>query len=116
MKVAQTQGLSKEVTPNTHQALLPSKGQKPNESKADLYEGDVISTDKIQNAVTKMNEFTKPLQTDLRFQLHEDLNEYYVTVVDPLTDEVIKEIPPKKMLDMYAAMAEFMGLMVDERI
>jgi flagellar protein FlaG len=29
---------------------------------------------------------------------------------------VVKEIPSKKVLDMYAAMTEFVGLMVDKKI
>lgn len=53
------------------------------------------------------------VRTNLQFKYHEDLNEYYVEIVDPLTNEVIKEIPPKKMLDMYAAMTSFMGIFID---
>ncbi|WP_240458670.1 flagellar protein FlaG [Virgibacillus sp. Bac330] len=76
----------------------------------------VVTKDKLKTAVEKLNEFIEPLRTDLRFKFHEKLNEYYVTVVNPLTDEVIKEIPPKKMLDMYADMAEYMGILIDEKI
>ena len=47
---------------------------------------------------------------------HEKLNEYYVTVIDPQTDEIIREIPPKKMLDMYAAMADYIGILIDEKV
>ncbi|MBR7797885.1 flagellar protein FlaG [Agaribacter marinus] len=70
----------------------------------------------LETAISKLNNFIEPLRTDLRFKYHEKLNEYYVTVVNPLTDEIIKEIPPKKMLDMYAEMAEFMGILIDEKI
>ncbi|HLR72418.1 MAG TPA: flagellar protein FlaG [Pseudogracilibacillus sp.] len=70
----------------------------------------------VKYTVEKLNDFIDPVRTNLKFVLHEDLHEYYVTVVDPLTNEVIKEIPPKKMLDMYAAMTEYMGLLVDEKI
>ncbi|WP_077301276.1 flagellar protein FlaG [Virgibacillus pantothenticus] len=76
----------------------------------------VVTKDKLKTAVERLNEFIEPLRTDLRFKYHEKLNEYYVTVVNPLTDEIIKEIPPKKMLDMYADMAEFMGILIDEKI
>ncbi|WP_342744356.1 flagellar protein FlaG [Oceanobacillus rekensis] len=44
------------------------------------------------------------------------MGKYYVTVIDSNTREVIKEIPPKKMLDMYAEMADFMGMLVDKKI
>ncbi|WP_234028538.1 flagellar protein FlaG [Lentibacillus sp. Marseille-P4043] len=70
----------------------------------------------VKSVLSKLNDFMEPLRTNLKFEYHEKLDEYYVTIVNPKTDEVIKEIPPKKMLDMYAAMAEFMGLLVDEKI
>ena len=39
-----------------------------------------------------------------------------LTVVDDKTHEVIKEIPSKKLLDTYASMMEFVGLLVDKKI
>ncbi|MDM5228408.1 flagellar protein FlaG [Cytobacillus sp. NJ13] len=75
-----------------------------------------IKEDKLTEVVDSMNEFLQASHTSLKFVLHEELNEYYVTLVDDLTQEVVKEIPSKKMLDMYAAMTEFVGLMVDKKI
>ncbi len=77
---------------------------------------DLVTKGKVETAVEKLNNFVEPSLSDLQFVFHEDLHEYYVTVVDPLTKEVIKEIPPKKMLDMYAAMAEYMGFFIDKKI
>ncbi|WP_404347809.1 flagellar protein FlaG [Sutcliffiella horikoshii] len=70
----------------------------------------------METIVDGMNDFMKPLNVSVRFELHDELNEYYVTVVDAATDEVIREIPSKKFLDMYAAMTEYMGLFVDKKI
>ncbi|UOE55107.1 flagellar protein FlaG [Cytobacillus oceanisediminis] len=75
-----------------------------------------LKKDKLTEVVDSMNEFLQASHTSLKFVLHEELNEYYVTLVDDLTQEVVKEIPSKKMLDMYAAMTEFVGLMVDKKI
>src|SRR5690625_6478551 len=61
---------------------------------------DSIDSADVLNVVDKMNEFMDPLRTNLKFELHEQLDEYYVQVINPFTNEVIKEIPPKKMLDM----------------
>ncbi|MUK90799.1 flagellar protein FlaG [Ornithinibacillus sp. L9] len=85
-------------------------------NKNDFVLEDVINTKKVDTVVNQLNEFMEPLRTNLKFELHEELNEYYVTVVNPITDEIIKEIPPKKMLDMYAKMAEFMGFLIDEKV
>ncbi|WP_026570966.1 MULTISPECIES: flagellar protein FlaG [Bacillaceae] len=70
----------------------------------------------VQNTIDALNEFLEPTHTGLKFELHDKLEKYYVTVIDTDTKEVIKEIPPKKLLDVYAAMAEFMGFIVDEKI
>ena len=63
-----------------------------------------------------MNDFLKPSNTHLKFEFHDELEEYYVTMVDDVTQEVIREIPSKKLLDMYAAMTEYLGILVDKKI
>lgn len=70
----------------------------------------------VEQAIDNLNNFLEPVRRNLKFELHDKLEKYYVTVVDSTTDEVIKEIPPKQILDMYAEMAEFMGLLVDRKI
>ncbi|CAH0344848.1 flagellar protein FlaG [Bacillus sp. CECT 9360] len=72
--------------------------------------------EQVENIVEGLNRFLKPSNTSLKFEFHEKLNEYYVMLVDDITHEVVREIPPKKMLDMFAAMTEFMGLLVDRKI
>lgn len=75
-----------------------------------------VTKETVQNRVEGMNEFLEPTTTAVKFQFHEELNEYYVQVIDSITDEVIKEIPSKKFLDMYASMTELMGIIVDEKL
>jgi flagellar protein FlaG len=73
------------------------------------------SKEKTEEVVNSMNEFLKASNTHLKFEFHEELQEYYVAIVDERTNEVVKEIPSKKLLDMYAAMTEYVGLMVDKK-
>lgn len=70
----------------------------------------------VKTAVDKLNEFNDPVYTNVKFVMHDELEKYYVKVVDPKTDEVIREIPPEKMLDIYAQIADYMGLLVDEKV
>ncbi|SDC58247.1 flagellar protein FlaG [Pelagirhabdus alkalitolerans] len=70
----------------------------------------------IESMVDGLNEFLEPVRTSIKFEMHDKLERYYVKVVDSQTEELIREIPPEDMLDMYAAMAEFMGFIVDEKI
>ena len=79
-------------------------------------ENNEVYVQDVETVVDRMNEFIEPIRTNLKFVFHEKLDEYYVTVINPQTDEVIREIPPKKMLDIYAAMADFMGILIDEKV
>lgn len=72
--------------------------------------------EEIEKVVNGINDFLQPANTHIQFQLHEKLNEYYVTVVDNQTKEIVREIPSRKMLDLYAAMTEFLGFVVDKKI
>ncbi|WP_017472516.1 flagellar protein FlaG [Amphibacillus jilinensis] len=77
---------------------------------------EIVDRVELESMVEGLNEFLEPVRTSIKFEMHEKLEKYYVRVVDSSTDEIIREIPPEQMLDMYAAMAEFMGLIVDEKI
>jgi flagellar protein FlaG len=75
-----------------------------------------LSKEELEKVVKGMNEFLLPSNTSLKFEMHEELKEYYVKIIDSQTQEVVKEIPSKKILDMYAAMTKFVGLLVDKKI
>ena len=78
---------------------------------------NVQSKEQVEKAVDSMNQFLTASNTHLKFEFHEELKEYYVTVVDSINEEVIKEIPSKKMLDMYASMmSKVLGIIVDQKI
>ncbi|WP_203245962.1 flagellar protein FlaG [Sporosarcina beigongshangi] len=75
-----------------------------------------LPADKAKQMTDSMNTFLASANTQLRFKFHDKLNEYYVTIIDSNTDEVIREIPSKKLMDIHAAMREFVGLLVDRKI
>lgn len=87
------------------------------QEKAKLLNGEEeLSKDQAQSMVDGINSFLIPANTSIRYELHDKLDRYYVTVVNQETDEVVKEIPAKKLLDVYASMAELLGFIVDEKI
>lgn len=75
-----------------------------------------LPAEKAKKMTESINRFMETTNTNLRFQYHEELKEYYVTIVDSKTNELVKEIPSKKLMDIYAAMRDFLGLMVDHKI
>ena len=92
---------------------------KSNQAQDKLQEAfpqEPVTKEKVEEVVKGMNEFLEASNTSLKFEFHEKLKEYYVSIVDNDTSEVVREIPAKKMLDMYAAMTEYIGLVVDKKI
>lgn len=79
-------------------------------------DGAQLPVDQAKKMTESMNKFLEGSNSELRFEFHEKLNEYYVTIVDTKTHEVIKEIPSKKLMDAHAAMREFNGLFVNHKI
>lgn len=69
----------------------------------------------VSEAAEKMNKMLEGYNRRFEYTVHEGTNDIMIRVIDETTNEVIKEIPPKKILDMIASMLEMAGLLVDER-
>lgn len=63
-----------------------------------------------------MRALVQNTQTFLEFSIHEDTGTIMVKVKNRDTQEVIREIPPEKILNLVAALWDAAGLMVDERV
>lgn len=75
-----------------------------------------IPKEKLQKAVDALNEFMTVQNHKSKFVMHDGLERYYVQVVDSETEEVIREVPPRKLLDAFYSMQKFLGMIVDEKI
>lgn len=67
------------------------------------------------DAIKSSSENLKPYGSKLEFSIHEKTGDVMIKVVDSITDELIREIPPRKIIDMLASMLERAGLLVDKR-
>lgn len=109
-----TSSKEKQVTQNEIQV------PKINASEAERmsnYENEwKITNLQIEKAVNSVNELLEGHQREVKFEYHEGLNEYFVQLVDADTKEVVREIPPKKFLDIYYEMQKLAGIIIDQKI
>lgn len=54
--------------------------------------------------------------SDAKFGIHEKTNRITIKLVDRETQEIIKEIPPEKTLDLLAKRMELAGVLLDEKL
>jgi flagellar protein FlaG len=69
----------------------------------------------LKASVDKANKVLFKNNTHLQFRIHEKTNEVMVKVIEDETGEVLREIPPEKMLDMVAKLWEIAGVFVNEK-
>lgn len=51
----------------------------------------------------------------MKFVFHEGLDTYYAQLINTETEEVIREIPSKKVLDVFYEMQKLVGMIVDKK-
>lgn len=71
--------------------------------------------DEIIETIEKANEEFIAYDRRFEFSIHEKTKKIMVKIIDVANDEIIREIPPEKILDLVAAIWEMVGILVDER-
>lgn len=72
--------------------------------------------EKLEQAIDSLNEFFTINNSELKFVFHEGLDTYYAQLINSETEEVIREIPSKKVLDVFYEMQKLVGMIVDKKI
>ncbi len=65
--------------------------------------------------VNRANKAITGASCSFEYSIHERTKEIMVKVINKDTKEVIREIPPEKILDLVAKLWEIAGILVDER-
>ena len=65
--------------------------------------------EKVDAAIEYLNKTMRIFDRSLEFSIHEDTNRIIVRVIDRSSEEVIREIPPERILDLVAALMSIVG-------
>jgi len=71
--------------------------------------------EQLRDAADKTNEIVKELAQRLQFSVDKDTGKTVVKVIDQDTDEVIRQIPPKEMLEIAKALDTLQGLIIRKK-
>ena len=120
--VQQTAPISTRTQTNTdaaassHQSATSFTQQDGNmQVKREEMQGSTVSEAQIIEAIEHANKAFRIVSTRFEFSIHEGTKEIMVKVIDEQTNEVIREIPPEKILDIVAKLWELVGIIVDEK-
>lgn len=82
------------------------------ELKGDYYS---VSDEQLVRAIEHAIKAMEGRTTQLSFSIHEETKLINVKVLDKETGEVIREVPPEKMLDFVANLWKMAGIIIDEK-
>ncbi len=74
-----------------------------------------VSPKDADKIVETLNENMDKLQTRLGFKVNDDSEEIIVTVINRETDEVVRQIPSKELLELKDKMDELTGILLNEK-
>lgn len=74
-----------------------------------------VNSEQLEDAVKAVNDFLKPLNNSLQFNIDDDTGKTIVKVVDSSTNEVIKQFPSEEMLAIAKAIDKMKGLLIQQK-
>lgn len=69
----------------------------------------------MEEIVARATEALEVVNTELSFRVHEGTGRPVIQLINNETREVVREIPPEKMLDIVAGIWEWAGLIIDRK-
>ena len=112
--VARADAVVTKAVPKTSQpAPVDAKGNAEQQGSEQQPKEHTPSEATMADAVSKAN--LRMEHTRCEYYYHKKTNRVSIKVIDRDTDEVIREIPPEKSLDMLQKMWELAGMLVDEK-
>ncbi|EPY2277532.1 flagellar protein FlaG [Clostridium sporogenes] len=76
---------------------------------------DKESTKEVKDSVDKLNKLLEGKDIHLEYEIYGKFRDLTIRLINTKTKEVIKEIPPRKIIDMVAKLCEMAGVLVDEK-
>ncbi len=83
---------------------------------SDGREGGGYNRAELEESLDTLNHMMKDLERSFEFTIHESTERLMIRVLNSDTEEIIREIPPEKILDIVASIEEMVGILVDERL
>ena len=90
-----------ENTAAPHKSEAPVNGASSTEVELD-----------VVDAVQRVQDYVQTIERDLQFSIDEDSGRTIIKVIDPETDEVVRQIPPEELLNILQSLESGNGGLV----
>ena len=98
-------------SPASRQQDVLENHARPSTPAAERSEPDV---DRLKRAAEQINQALRTFDRDLAISIHDD-GQVVVRVTDPATGDVIRQIPPERVLEVEENLNRIVGLFVNDQ-
>ena len=105
VKFQESKPVKTETYSNAQKAMLKSGKEEELEQK---------DINKLDEKIAELNAKVESTNRNLKFNVHKESGRVQVKVIDSSNNKVIKEIPPKEMLDLISRMHKMEGLLFNK--
>jgi flagellar protein FlaG len=100
------------VSPPGRQEVAAPGNQVPPEKE----EKDVSIEEQMSEIAKEMKEYVQHLARDLEFNVDKDSGRVVITVIDPETDKIVRQIPPEETLHVLRTMQNGGGSLFEDKV
>ncbi|WP_082174054.1 flagellar protein FlaG [Clostridium niameyense] len=86
-----------------------------NALKSEKIKDEKIDIKDLEKAVDKLNKLLDEKQTHIEYEVYGKFKDLTIKIINNKTNEIIKEIPPKKIIDMVDKLCEIAGILIDQK-
>ena len=77
---------------------------------------ETASDEQVLQAVHEMKEYAQSIDRDLKFNVDDDSGRLIITVIDPETDKIVRQIPPEETLYILRNMERGAGTLFNNKV
>lgn len=75
-----------------------------------------VPREEVEKTIDKLNRLMGLFEKRMKFEVHEKANRIMVKIIDEKSGEVLREVPPKQILDILSSFAEYVGVLIDKKV
>lgn len=103
------------VQENNNTRLMEKPLQKVEEEKKLQRESPLLRDEQLKDFTEKLNEFFGTFNLETKLVYHKEYQIMVVQVTRKDTGELIKQIPPEELLEVYKRIREFAGILLRDQ-
>ncbi|CDI49857.1 flagellin [Clostridium tetani 12124569] len=85
------------------------------DNRESLTKDSDYTLDEVKKAADKLNKLFEDKSTYVEYEVYGKSKSITIKILDHKTKEIVKEIPPRKLIDMVDKLCELAGIFVDKR-